>query len=290
VAGGRVFTFGADGLLRAVDLATGRRLWGRDLHDEYKVPDGYFGAVCSPLVEGQLVILNVGGPGAGIVAFAAETGKEVWRATDDGASYSSPVAATVNGTRSVFVFTREGLVALDPANGAVRFQQRWRSRLQASVNAATPLVVGDEVFVSASYGTGSAAWKVRPDGVTPLWKGDHALSNHYNTSVYHDGSLYGIDGRQEGGATLRCVDWKTGRVRWTKEGFGCATLALADGKLLALSEHGELVAIDPTPAAYRELARTKVLDGPVRAAFALAGGRLYARDGKRLIALDLTKR
>src|SRR5262245_5897578 len=133
VVDGRVFIFGADGLLRAISLETGKRLWGHDLHTEYRVPQGFFGAACSPLVEGGRVILNVGGRGAGVVAFDAATGKEAWKATDDAASYASPVAATVNGVRSVFVFTREGLVALDPGEGKVRFKERWRSRIQASV-------------------------------------------------------------------------------------------------------------------------------------------------------------
>lgn len=289
VAEGRVFTFGADGLLRAVSLETGKRLWGHDLHTEYSVPQGYFGAACSPLVEAGRVVLNVGGRGAGVVAFDAATGKEAWKATDDAASYSSPVAATVNGVRSVFVFTREGLVALDPTDGKVRFKERWRSRIQASVNAATPLVVNDEVFVSSSYQTGAVLWKLRGNGVTPLWKGDDILSNHYNTSVYRDGFLYGIEGRQEYGAHLRCVEWATGKVRWTKERFGCATLTLVEGNVLALSEHGDLVAFAASPDAYRELARAKILNDPVRAPFALAGRRLYARDGKQLIASDLKK-
>jgi outer membrane protein assembly factor BamB len=287
VAEGRVFIFGADGLLRAIDLATGKRLWGHDLHTEYRVPQGFFGAACSPLVEGGRVILNVGGRGAGVVAFDAATGKEAWKATDDAASYSSPVAATVNGVRSIFVFTRDGLVALDPADGKVRFKERWRSRNQASVNAATPMIVNDQVFVSSSYQTGAVVWKIRGDGLTPLWKSDDVLSNHYNTSVYRDGFLYGIEGRQEYGAHLRCVDWATGKPRWTKERFGCATLVLVEGNVLALTEHGDLVAFAASPEAYREIGRAKVLNDPIRAAFALSGGRVYARDGKQLIALDV---
>jgi hypothetical protein len=76
-------------------------------------------------------------------------------------------------------------------------------------------------------------------------------------------------------------------VRWTKERFGCATLALIEGNVLALTEHGDLVAFTASPESYRELARAKVLNGPIRAAFALSGGRMYARDGKQMIALDL---
>ena len=180
-------------------------------------------------------------------------------------------------------------MVLDPATGAVRGRERWRARYQASVNAATPLVVGDQVFVSASYETGAALWRVKPGGLEAVWKGEDRLSNHYNTSVYRDGHLYGSHGRQESGASLRCIEWATGKLCWEKTGFGCATITAADGRLLALSEHGELVAFAARPEAYREQARAKVLDDPCRAAFALAGGRVYARDGKKLVCLDLKK-
>ena len=133
--------------------------------------------VPSPLVVDNLVLVNVGGPGAGIVAFDTKSGKEVWKTTDHEASYASPVAATVGGERHVLFFTREGLVSLDPKDGRVRFSKRWRARINASVNAATPLVVGDLVFLSACYGTGALLAKIRAEGVTEVWKGDDVMSN-----------------------------------------------------------------------------------------------------------------
>src|SRR5262249_11630025 len=157
--------------------------------------------------------LNVGGQdGAGIVAWNRDTGKEVWKATNDGASYASPVAATIDGVRQLLFFTRAGLVSLDPAQGTVRWAKPWRARYDASVNAATPMVVGDEVFVSACYETGALLVRARKDGATEVWKGDDSLSCHFGTPVYHKGFLYGFDGRQEEGARLRCVEWKTGKV------------------------------------------------------------------------------
>jgi outer membrane protein assembly factor BamB len=289
VAGKRVVILGADGHLDAIDVTSGRHLWGRDLHAEYKVPQGFFGAAGSPLVDGDRVMLNVGGRGAGIVAFDVDTGKELWKATDDAAGYASPVAATVNGARTVFVFTRDGIVVLDPATGAVRARERWRSRQQASVNAATPLVVGDELFVSACYGTGAGVWRVRGNSLEPIWKKSDALDSHYSTAVVRDGYLYGSHDRQEAGASLRCVEWATGKVRWERERLGCATLVAVDGRLLALTERGEFVAFAASPDGYREEVRAKVLEAPCRAAFALAGGRVYARDAKALICLDLNR-
>jgi outer membrane protein assembly factor BamB len=241
------------------------------------------------LLEGNRLLVNVGARGAGIVAFDKDTGQEVWKATDHAASYSSPVAATIDGTRHVFFFTREGLVSLDPDNGRVRFSLRWRARMAASVNAATPLVVGGQVFLSASYNTGAVLLRVRPDGADEVWKSDEVLSNHFNTSIYRDGFLYGIDGRQEAGGRLRCVELQTGKVRWTQEGFGCASLLLAEGNLIALTEEGDLVLIEATPEAYREKARARVLGGNCRAQPALADGRLYGRDGRRLVCWNLKK-
>jgi outer membrane protein assembly factor BamB len=290
IAGNKVYTLGAEGKLHCLDLEKGTKVWSRSLHDDYQVKKGFFGVATSPLVEGNLVLVNVGGKGAGIVAFNKDDGKEVWKATEQAASYSSPVAATIDGVRHVFFFTREGIVGLDPANGTVRFSKRWRARLDASVNAATPLVVDDLLFVTSSYSTGAILHRIKKDGIAEVWKGDQALSSHYNTPVVHQGYLYGLDGRQEGGgAELRCVELKTGIVKWSKERFGCASLILADGRLIALCENGDLVLVEPTPDSYKEKARARLLNRPVRAEPALVNGRLYARDDSKLICWNLKK-
>jgi hypothetical protein len=290
IDGERVFTLGAEGTLSCVSLKSGKRLWGRSLLREYAVRKNFFGVGTTPLVEGELLLVNVGGKGAGIVALRKDTGKEAWKVTDDGASYSSPVAATIDGVRHVFFLTREGIVSIDPAGGAVRFRKRWRARISASVNAATPVVVNDLLFISASYQTGAILLRVKKDGAREVWSGDDVLSNHYETCVYHNGYLYGFDGRQENGARFRCVELKTGKVRWTKEGFGCGSLIVADGKLIVLTENGELVLVDATPAGYRERARAPLLTGSCRAPMALANGRLYLRDDRKLLCLNLKKK
>ena len=124
-----------------------------------------------------------------------------------------------------------------------------------------------------------------------VWRGENILSCHYNTPVLIKDHLYGVDGRQEGGqASLRCVEWETGKVKWSREAFGCAALVYADGLLLACPENGDVVLINPSPEAYSELGRASVLDSPVRALPALAGGRLFVRDGKKLVALEIGKR
>src|SRR5262249_49399179 len=151
-----------------------------------------------------------GTKGAGIVAFNAETGAVLWTATNDQASYSSPVGATLGGKRVTVFLTRNGLVGLDPATGEVRFQRLWRSRTSSSVNAATPLVIGDVIFVSATYETGAAAVRVQGSELKELWSSDDSLSNHYATSVHLNGVLYGFHGRQEFNPSFRAVDLTTG--------------------------------------------------------------------------------
>lgn len=282
IAGQRVYTLGADGHLHCLDLTTGKKVWDRSLNSDYHVKKGFFGVATSPILEGNLLLVNVGGDKAGIVALDKDTGKEVWKATSQPASYSSPLAATLAGQRSVFFFTRTGLVALEPTKGTVRFEKRWRSRLDASVNAAAPVLVGDQLFLSAEYGTGSILLRVKPDRAEEIWQSKDALSNHYNTSIALGGYLYGIHGRQEAGAKLRAIDLKTGKVQWTREGFGCASLILADNQLLALTEAGDLVLIDPSSKEYREKARATLLTRPCRAEIALSGSRVFARDGNRL--------
>src|SRR5262249_52444006 len=156
----------------------------------YQAAKGFFGIATSPVLEGELLLVNIGGKDAGIVALHKDTGKEVWRATKDAASYSSPVVATIDGVRHSLFFTREDIASLDPSNGKVRFSKRWRSRNNASVNAATPIVVGNEVFFSASYDAGAILLTARKDSLEVVWSNDESMSNHYGTSVYKDGYLY----------------------------------------------------------------------------------------------------
>ncbi len=258
IAAGRVVTLGAAGTLTCLDLEKGTPLFSRPLNTDYRVPGSYFGVGTSPLVDGDRILVNVGGKNAGIVAFALADGKEIWKATTDGASYSSPVIATVGKERLAVFFTRFGVELLDAKTGAVRFRQRWRARYDTSVNAATPLVIGDRLFFSTCYETGALLLELQADGTAKeLWHGQDVLDCHYNTPVYHDGHLYGIHGRQDvrPGPDFRCVDLKTKKIAWQQPRYGCASLILADGKLIALTERGDLVLVDATPAAYRELAR-----------------------------------
>jgi outer membrane protein assembly factor BamB len=286
----KVVALGAEGTLTCVTLKDGAKLWSRSLTKEYRTQLGYFGIGTSPVVEQNLVLVNVGGPKAGIVAFDLNNGKEVWKATNDPGSYSSPVVCSVDGARHAVFFTRTGAVVLDPKTGDVRYQKRWRARIDASVNAATPLIIGNLAFFSTSYDTGALLIKLRKDGADEVWTDEEVMSNHYNTCVYQDGYLYGFDGRQEAGPNFRCVELKTKKIMWERDRFGCGSMAIADGKLIVLTERGELYLVQATPQAYRELGKVRLSDaGPCRAQIALAEGRLYARDQRKLMCVDLRK-
>jgi outer membrane protein assembly factor BamB len=287
IAGGRVYTFGAEGLLHCLDFNTGKKIWSVDTHAKFQVRKGYFGAACSPLVDEGRVLMNIGGAGAGLVAFDAATGNTLWKSTDQEASYSSPVSATIHNARHILFFTRAGLVDADPATGKVRYQFPWRARMQASVNAAAPIVVGDLVFLSASYGTGAVLLQVGPDGLKQIWSSGDALTSHYATSVYKDGFLYGYHGRQEEGPSLRCVEFKTGKVRWNVDGFRAGTITLAGDRLLIQREGGELVLAATSPAAYKVISTATPLSGTVRSYPAIASGRYYVRNEKTLVCLNL---
>jgi len=289
VADGVIYTFGAEGQLHAVDLAKGTRLWSEDTMKRFGVPKGFFGAAGSPLVEGGRVIANVGGDKAGIVAFEAKTGKVLWTATDDDASYSSGVAATIGGKRLGVFLTRDSLVGLDPASGMVQFQRRWRARLAASVNAASPIIVGDQIFVSAQYGPGAGVLRVNGSQLTDVWASDEVLSNHYATSVFYNGYLYGFHGRQEFGPSFRAVEFQTGTVKWSLDQFRAGSVLLAGDRLVVTREGGELILAPASPQAFKPLARAQILQGVLRPYPAIADGMLYVRNENTLLCLDLRK-
>tara|TARA_B100001123_G_C15343554_1_gene1036029 strand:- start:4844 stop:6073 length:1230 start_codon:yes stop_codon:yes gene_type:complete len=282
-----VVTFGAQGHLSAVDIDNGNVIWEMETQDRFGVRKGFFGAAGSPLVESGRVVLNIGGEGAGIVAVDLVSGEILWTATSDEASYSSPVSASFDDERHAIFLTRDGLVGIDPIDGDVRFRKRWRSRLRASVNAATPLINGNLIFMSASYGTGAAVVQVNGTDVSEIWASDDIMSNHYSTSVLHDGYLYGFHGRQEYGQSFRAVDFATGKVQWSSDRLEAGSVTLAGDQLIVLQENGELVFATASPEEFVSLARGKILPGVIRAYPAIAKGLLFARNQDTLVCVDL---
>lgn len=287
---GKIYCFGANGVLHCLKQSSGEKVWSVDCRQQFSAPKGFFGMVCSPLIEGNLALINIGGAnGSGIVAFDKDTGKLAWKATADEASYSSPVTATIHSSRYGLVFTRNGLVALNPATGNVFSNFPWKPPMSASVSAATPLVIDDFIFISASYGTGAALLRMTGDNLAEMWSSDNVLSNHYATSVYHNGYLYGFHGRQEHGPSLRCVELKTGKVMWNDDSLKAGTVTLAGSTLLLMIEDGRLIMAPASEKRFSVSARAQVLPSGVRAYPAVANGHFFARSKNQLACIDLSE-
>lgn len=281
VAGGRVYTFGVTGMLHCLRLEDGSVAWKRDVRAEYGVPANFFGLGSSPLIHGNLVILNAGGSERrSVIAFDAETGKEAWCAESDwGNSYASPIVARLHGVDRVMVFAGAesepptgGLLCIDPRTGRVEGAFPWRAKIVYSVNASTPVAVGDDaVFISESYTRGGAlvrfSEKFEPSQV---WA-NPKFGMHFITPILRDGHLYGIDGQHQGEAKLACVDVATGEERWRdpmsweiefgggprRIGVCRGNLILADGAFLCLGELGSLLWLDLSPAGCRVISRAQ---------------------------------
>lgn len=289
IYGDRVYTYGAEGVVTCLDFESGDLIWQRWVNEEFDVPQGFFGVATSPVIEGNLLLLNVGGPdGAGVVAFDATTGETAWKTSDDKASYSTPIVATVNGERLAIFYTADGLLVLEPETGVERYRYPFRSKARASALAATPVLVDDIVFLSATYRVGAVALQLKPDGLVEIWKDERAMQNHWATSIYHDGYLYGMDGRHERRSNFRCIEFMTGKVMWSAdEGLGRSTFIMADGHLIALGEQGALALIEVSPERYIEKARVGVLKYPVWIPPVLSHGLLYLRNEQVLECRDL---
>jgi outer membrane protein assembly factor BamB len=279
IAEGRVFTFGAEGVLHCLALATGQVLWRRDVLAEFKIEPNFFGVGATPLVEGGRLIVNIGAPGGpGVAAFDLRTGKLLWGADQQwGPSYASPVPATLAGKRRVLVFAggeskpaTGGLLAIDPENGRVDFSFPWRGNRYESVNASSAIVVGGRVFVSECYGAGGVM--VDATG-KKVWE-NAAFGIHFMCPIPLGNHLYGVINHGPSDSEFVCVEAATGKEVWRhqpiwteqvagrrgasgmKVGTFRASLLMIEGRALCLGEFGHLLWLDLKPEGYRELGRT----------------------------------
>lgn len=289
IVGDSILTFGPQGVLTCWSLENGNRRWQRKTHDEFDAQEGYFGAGSSPLIEEDRVIVNVGGAkaGAGLVAFDLASGRDLWTATDERASYAAPTAATFDGRRIVLCVARLNCVGLDPADGQVLFEIPF-GRRGPTVNAATPVVLGDTFFLTASYGVGAVLARVASGEAEELWRKSDLLSSQYTTPIESQGVLFGIDGRDDlPPAHLRCIDPQAGKVLWSEDNFGYATLIRAGERLIIVRTDGEIVLARANPDRFEPLARHRLTRDTLRALPALSSGRLYLRDSSTLYCVEV---
>ncbi|MEM1206961.1 MAG: PQQ-binding-like beta-propeller repeat protein, partial [Acidobacteriota bacterium] len=285
VDGDRVFALSGDGHLVAVARDDGEVLWRRDLRGEYSIEPPSWGFASAPLVLGGDLILDLGAPGAGVVAFRKDTGEVRWTAGDGGSAYGSPAVIEAGGQRQLLLLRRAGLLALTP-EGEELWSHDWAPN--GGIKPAIPIFVPpDLVVASASYGIGALAVRlVEGNGgalrTEEVWR-SQVMRNHFNSAVLLDGKVYGFDN-----ATLKALDPATGDALWAqRRGLGKGSLIYADGMLIVLTENGTLKLVEATPEAYAELASHPILEGRCWTEPTLAAGRLYLRNREEIVALDL---
>lgn len=283
-----IYAYSAEGNLYCVNLKSGDKKWTRHTHADFGATGGYFGAGSTPIVEGSLVIVSVGGDRkkAGIVAFHIDSGETAWTAVNDQASYSSPVAVTLGNTRHLLCITRLNFYSLDPQTGKDRFHAPFGAR-GPTVNAALPIVIGDHALLTASYGVGSEWLTLGDNQAAITWKNE-LLSSQYTTPIVSEGLIYGIDGRQDGGpSTLKCIDPQTEKVLWSKPGMKYSTLIGANKQLLIMQTDGVLRMVRLSKDGYDEMGSASLVSGTTRALPALSRGLFYVRNESKLICVDL---
>jgi len=327
IDGDRLYTLGAQGVLHCFDLPTGHLYWRRKLTDEFNLDQGFFGFAASPLIEADLLILNLGRAKC-VAAFDKYTGVLKWLAGDHwGRSYATPLAATIHGKRMLFVFAggmtkppTGGLLALDPNSGKIHFRFPWRSQRYFSANASSPLISENKVFISSSYDINGAMIEVNPDLTHNLAYKTRAFGSHWMTPILHDGYLYGF-----ANARLTCTEWATGKKIWQKTislvppgddapstpgmgrgadqyreppgqgGFGIASLIRADNRYLCLGETGLIAWLDLSPQGCRILSARRLFNArQTWTAPVLSHGLLYITQNNpdrntppRLLCYDL---
>ncbi len=296
--GGKVFVQSSKGEFQCLDAATGKVLWRRNFVDDFgaiyigekgtAAGASRHGASGAPIIDGENILVQVGSTqGASIVAFKQTTGDVVWKSESDQTAYAAPILATIGGTRQFISFTSEALIGLDPASGRLLWRAPAATRLGR--NVTTPNVWRDLVFV-ASHQLGLVATRVTKDGASEAWVDKKMLINFSSPVVVGD-HLYGLGPAKN----LVCIEAATGKVAWDQPGLthtngGQAEAAfLVMGKnILTLTDGGELVLFAADPAGYRELGRTQAC-GVTWCNPAYADGRLYLRDAKELVCLELLK-
>src|ERR1051326_4657343 len=276
IAGNKVVTLGATGMLNCLELATGKRIWNKDIiaASHRHVPE--WGVAGSPLVQGDLVIVNPGGRnGRSLVAYRLSNGEMAWSGGDDSASYSSPHAAFIGGISQVLIFNQHAIFGHDATTGQVLWQHPWDSK---PPHVRLPVVLGrDRVLVSSGYGVGSELLQIRRAAngnfsAERLWKTTR-LKAKFNNLVTRDGYVYGLDD-----GILACLDLATGELKWKDGRYGHGQFILVRDLLLVTAENGEVVLIEPAPSGRRELAKFQALSGKTWNPPALAGDFLLVRN------------
>jgi outer membrane protein assembly factor BamB len=287
---GRIYTVGATGQFFCLEDRDEqpRVLWQKDLLAEFEAPLPRWGIACSPLVEGDLVIVQPGGKKGTVVAFNRKSGELAWAALKEETGYSSPMAATIAGVRQIVALTGSRLVGLAVDDGQLLWSFDFPTQFNG--NIATPIIVGDTVFISASYGTGCALVKITKEvtglEARPVFRKKRLMRTHHMTCVFQDGFVYGCDDMR---GDLTCLDLQNPHEPvWSTQRTGKGSLILAEGHLIEQSQDGVLSLVEATPAGFRPKGKLEVLTGgDCWSLPALSRGRLYVRDHEKVVCLKV---
>lgn len=282
IDGNRVYTLSRSGKLFCFEAATGNVLWKLDFEEEYDVDAPTWGFAGSPLVYGDKLILNVGTKGT---AVDKRTGKLLWMNGQEEAGYSSAVPFDIGGTKGITMFLAESLIALDPKTGAELWRFPWDT--PNDVNAADPIVSGNQIFISSGYGTGGALLEVIDNRPRLVWK-SRVMHNMFNSCVLIDGYLYGIHGQEGKESDLRCVKFLTGEVQWAEPSTMFGALTATPNRLIVQGEKGELIIAKANPNRFETISRGQVLGGKCWTAPVLSNAKIFSRNARGdLVCVDV---
>jgi outer membrane protein assembly factor BamB len=306
IDGGKAYALGATGRMHALDAASGKVLWQKNLEEQYAIRLPQWGISASPLIHKNLVVLHIGGDGACVVALNKDTGDEAWRALDDRAQYSSPIVVQQGGQPVIVCWTGDSVAGLAAESGKVLWRYEWKPR-NMPIGVATPVVEGDRVFFTSFY-DGSLMLRVfanKPE-FDKLWqivgrdeKNTDALHSIISTPVFEGGHIYGVDSYGE----LRCLDASDGRRLWedktavpTARWSTIHFVKNAD-RYFMFNERGELIIARLSPQGYQEISRAKLLEpteeqlrqrgGVCWSHPAFANRHIFARNDKELVSASL---
>ncbi|MCA9007210.1 MAG: PQQ-like beta-propeller repeat protein, partial [Planctomycetaceae bacterium] len=292
---GKLYCLLPAGDLLCLNAISGEILWKVNIFEISGAPRQeeqtlyYWGMSASPLIEGDLVILQPGGDNNNsVIAVNKDTGKLVWGAGNDPPGYGSPIVIDTLDQRQIIVPTGSSVLSLNPEKGSLLWRIVWGNKYNC--NCATPVWNDESLFISSAYGTGCMRFALfrQNEEIRPIsqWK-SLSLQNQFATSIIKDGYIYGPHG-DLAAVSYRCLDMQRGKIQWQTRRVGKCTQIAAEGHLICLTEQGTLILIEADPTEYREKGKlTGLLNFKAWAHPALADQRLYLRDEKRLICLDL---
>lgn len=281
IAGDKVFHLSRWGDAMCLEAATGKVVWSKNLAEETgaEIPD--WGFAGSPLVQGDLVFLTVGKHG---LAVTKSSGEVKWKSGTGKAGYSTPLPFPGKSGQLLLAGER-AYFCVEASTGKALWDYPWKT--QYGVNAADPVVHDGQVFISSGYNKGCTLIKVDGDAPSKVWE-SKVMRTQFNSCVLVDGHLYGPDGNDGDKGPLKCLEWKTGKVKWERKGFGVGGVTVADGKLIALSARGELMVAPVSPEKFEPVSEAQVLGGRCWTTPVLANGRIYCRNAAGdVVCLDV---